>query len=787
MIHCLRFLAIIALYLIIDTNANADESKIKIVGNQRVEADTILANIDFDEKNLNSITDDKINSSIKKLYATGYFSDVSITHDDLKSLKQIQIHVIENPIINDVFFTGDAKLGRDEVKKELLTKERGSLSRAKVKGDIDRLYGTYQKMGYLNIQIEPKIIQLPENRVDVIFDINEGSPSHVSKIVFSGNNKVSDDDINDVMLLKEKGWNPFSSASKFEEDKFDIDKDSITKLYLNKGYADFKILSSSKAFSKKDFNFILTFFLSEGDKYKFNNINIVNNIFNLKTDISKLEKAATIKKNDTFSQIGLQSSTSEITNVLAQEGYNSANIDIDQKLNHESNTVDVNFIIREARRVYINKILISGNVSTKHNVILREMEIHEGDLYDSNKIAMSKDRLQMLGYFKKLEFIEKPVDGKDLIDIEIEVEEQFFGSVNFSFGYSSFGGILGGIQASVNNIFGTGYSGSIGFSRSGFMESYNLSAYDPYIIEKYRIGLGFSASYSRFGDLGLLGTSAFRNMFYSGEAITVGLNSGFEIINRLTYGFGFAVSQNKTSLPAGVTFDLYQQLMGSRNAYILSHSVTWNKMNRARYATSGYMIRYGENYAVGGQQSFIARKLNISTFTPILEDDLVLEVSFDGGSVQKTSDSQVGIEHLYTLGYYKMRGFSYFGVGPRIGITRPDGSVSYMSYAVQAQNYYVGTIELSSPLLLPKEYGIKFGAFVDIGSAWGFPGTQTQSYTANGVENIYDTMAVRVSAGVGLIWQSPMGEMRFDYAIPLIKQPYDTPMQINIRLGNMQF
>jgi outer membrane protein insertion porin family len=786
---------IISSIIILSLNKNIQAEKISSISIHNVKRISNEAFMDhFWIKKGDKFEPSKLNNAIKRIFNLGLFADISVNIiNDEKKDKIINIYVTENPVINEVFFNGNDKVDNDTLKKIVATQSRGSYTKEKIKEDLDKIYGAYQKMGYLNIYVEPKVVFLEENKIDVVFNITEGDVSNVSRIIFIGNESFFNFTLKEQLLSQEKLWiNPFSKNGRFEEDKLAMDKNLLTEFYMNKGYANCKIHNPLATFNNKNFHFLLTFFIEEGGVYHFNDYSIESEIQNeiVNKIITNAENYLNFQKGDKFSKEKIAKTAEKIKFLLSQNGYAFSEVDYTTKLNEDEHKADIKFKIKKSHMMYINKINISGNSTTKHQVIMREMMIHEGDLYDNEKIQLSKDRLTMLGYFKKVEINEKMKPNSDLMDLEIELEEQFFGNMNFSIGYSSFEGIIGTIQASINNILGYGYSGSIGISRSGWQESYNLGLYDPYLIKDYNIGLGFNAFYTRFGDLG--GGTAFTSMIpYQGQTFGFTLNSGFEIINRFTYNIDLITSFTQNSISTSLSYKLYEQLIGSRSTYAIAHSITWNQLDQARYATKGYLLKYTEKYGTGlaNSQEFISRIANGMAYIPVIGDNLTLFLSAEGGFVQNLNkNKQVGIENLWSLGYYKMRGFSFFGLGPRIGVENANGTMSYMPYAVQGMNYYVLTAELQSPLFIPKEYGIKFAAFIDVGSVWGFSGMQTSIDRGNGrTERIFDSASVRMSAGVGLMWQSPLGEIRFDIAQPIIKEVYDTPMMFNIRFGSVQF
>ena len=757
---------------------------ISIDGNARTGDNVILSSMPF--KIGDNILEKDINDATKQLYASGYFSDVSVD----MNYGNVVVKVLESPIVSGIYFTGNGKLGDKEIKKELLTKEMQTYSKNKVKFDLDRMYSVYQKMGYLGAQIEPKVVFLENNTVDLIFDIKEGDLSHIDEIIFSGNDNYSASTLKDVIFSRERSMFALTDKSgQFKEDTIAEDTRALTEFYQNRGYAKMHVEKAFATLNKDDYNFTLNFFINEGKVYKFGNSTIRTEHAPFQNN-NTLRKAIKSKKGSKFSLEKLQETTTEMAEYLNSNGFANVVPTYELHYDDEAQTVDVEYVLNATEKFYIDRIKISGNVTTKDQVILRELMIHEGDIYNAKLIEESRDRLYMLGFFKNVEMKENFIPNSDLIELEIKVEEQLFASLNFSAGWSNYFGIIGSVNAQINNLFGRGYSAGIGLERSGWSESVHINFYDPYFFKNYNIGMGISGFASKFGNLGG-GTKYTSMMLYKGYSYGGNLTFGFELATRLMLQFSLGMAHYTYKMMAATGFRLYDQLLGTRNSNTVGLTLTWNRMNRARYATKGFMLQYSITFAglglMGGQQ-FMQNSAQLVVNHQLFGEDLILHTELMGGIVTKLNKSkQIGFENLYSLGGYQMRGFNFFGIGPRIARYGSNGTYNTLYYAIEALQYYYATLELRSPLFLPKDIGVYLSAFVDIGSAWGFAGKlNKKSYTIDGVkykESVLDSAMMRMSAGVAINWQSPMGEIGLYYARPIIKKSYDTPLEFGIKFG----
>ena len=761
--------------------------RIEVEGNNRVKTDAI---IDFSGLKTGQNTDKyKLNNALKQIYRSGNFADVLVN----QSNGIVNIKVLETPVVGDIFFTGSSKFDSDEVKKSLSTKSRQVYSKSRIKLDVEKMQETFKKMGFFNINITPKAVFLDDNSVDIIFNVDEGKLSYVDDVLFTGNKHFSSRKLKDILTLKQRSiFTIMPMNGGFMDENLENDTKQIEAFYQNNGYAKAKVIKSVANFDKQSHNFTIHHTIEEGDIYKFGKSNVISELSKLNNN-QNLQKLITTKENKQFSLKEIMTTLAKITMYLKSKGYENIKPIYELIVDEENKKAHIFYHLNLTQKVYIDKITISGNNKTKANVILRELMIHEGDLYDKDKIELSRDRLYMLGYFKNVEIKENPIPNSDLINLEIVVDEQFFGRINFSIGYSGYYGIVGDISLSINNFLGRGYGVNIGFNRSGYMESYSIGFYDPYMFsDKYNIGFGANANFSRFGDIGG-GTKYLSNLLYKGYSYSGSISISFELLNRLTLTTNIGFSKYIYKLLGAYGYQLYQQLMGTRNAQTLGFTLTYNQLNRARFANRGYMLQYNVNFGglgITGGQQFMQHVITATLNVPIFGDDLYIHTEATAGLLHNFRKNHIiGMENLFTLGgYSRMRGFDFYGIGPRIQKTSSIGGKDMLYYATEGNKFYYLTAELRTPLFIPKEYGIYFFGFVDAGSVWGFSGVKnTATYTINGItysENVIDSSKIRVSAGAGVIWQSPMfGEIGFYYAKPLVKQPYDTTLEFGITMG----
>ena len=772
---------------------------INITGNHRIGENIILSKLPF--KIGDELTDKDLNNGVKKLYSSEYFSDISMNFDGEKK-GVVNINVFENPVVADVYITGDTQLDADDIKKQLSTKSLQMYSKNKVKFDADGLLNVYHRMGYLNTKIEPKVVFLEDNAVDIIFDIQEGDLSYVKDINFYGNKSFFSRRLIENIVSQKRSLVAFTKNSgNFTNEMLEQDKKALMQFYHSRGFARMSVVNATAGFDKEKMNFILDFYINEGDIYYINNVDIATDVNRFQSD-DKLKTAISVKAGDKYNIEKLNQTILEISKYLSELGFANVRPYYNLSIDDETRKIDVKFLFSVGQKMYIDRIKISGNTKTHDGVILRELRVSEGDLYNASSIAESRDRLWMTGYFKNVEIKENIIPNSDLVELEIIVEEQFSGTLNGSVGYSNYFGLTLSGAVQINNIFGRGYNVGLSVDKNGFMDRASLNFFNPYFFGKHNIGFGVNLYGTYFGSL-WGGTKYTSGLPYKGYSYGGNLTFSFELLNRLSLSVDVGYSAYKYSnMTNSWAYKLYGQMMGDRQSVFLGLNLTYNQMNRFRYATKGYLFQAGitfSGFGVPKMQQFVKYTGRFIHNWQIFGEDLIFHTEIMGGYVQSlgSGNQLIGFENLFSLGGYQMRGFNFYGIGSNIART-VSGQTTYMTYAIDSKAYYYASFEFRSPLFIPKDFGIYASVFVDIGAAWGFSGAllntiypvvvgkvpNTNIYLTDEVkERIVQSPKPRVSVGVGLTWNSPLGAIGIYYAKPLVKQDYDMTMEFGVKIG----
>ena len=771
---------------------------INITGNQRIGENIILSKLPF--KVGDGLTNKVLNDCVKRLYRSEYFSDITMYFDEAKK-GVLHINVLENPIVADVYITGDTQLDADDIKKQLSTKSLQMYSKNKVKFDADGLLNVYQRMGYLNTKIEPKVVFLDDNAVDIIFDIQEGDLSYIRDINFYGNKSFLSRRLLENIVSQKRSLVAFTKNSgNFTNEMFEQDKKALMQFYHSRGFARMSVANATAGFDKEKMDFVLDFYINEGDKYRFGDVDIDTDVVKFQDDI-KLKKAILVRTGDVYNIEKLNQSVFDISKYLAEIGFTNVKPVYKLVIDDKNRVVNVLFSFSIGQKMYIDRIKISGNTKTHDNVILRELMVHEGDLYNYSAISESRDRLWMTGYFKNVEIKENIIPNSDLVELEIIVEEQFSGTINGSIGYSNYFGLTLGGAVQINNIFGRGYNVGLSVDKNGFMDRASVNFFNPYFFGKHNIGFGVNLYGTYFGSL-WGGTKYTSGLPYKGYSYGGSMTFSFELLNRLSLSVDIGYSAYKySSMTNSWAYKLYGQMMGDRQSVFLGLNLTYNQMNRFRYATKGYLFQAGimfSGFGIPKMQQFIKYTGRFIHNWQIFGEDLIFHTEIMGGYVQSIGrvNQLIGFENLFSLGGYQMRGFNFYGIGSNIART-VGGQTTYMTYAIDSKAYYYASFEFRSPLFIPKDFGIYASVFVDIGAAWGFSGALLntlynvyQQIPGTGMamslpvqEKIVQSPKPRVSVGVGLTWNSPMGAIGIYYAKPLVKQEYDMTMEFGVKIG----
>ncbi len=738
-------------------SANAFSSNLIIKGNDRVTNGTIKSYV----ANLNQeiVSQKEIDESLKKLYESDLFSEVKIYPE----LGSIIVEVKENPIISNVKFIGNKKIEDEALQNEISLKKRSVFTKSKLQSDIKRINEIYLKSGRFLTTIDPKVIPKDQNRVELIFEIFEGKTTKISNIYFIGNENFSDKDLLDeISTKKSKWWRFFSSSDTYDSDRVEFDKEKLRRFYGSKGYADFNAISSIAQITPNKDKFFITFLIEEGIKYKLGDINIINHIN--KFDSSVLEKEILIKKGKTYNSELIDKTVDRMVELMSEKSYAFAHIEPVLKRNKETKVIDVDFVINETSAIYIDQIIISGNTRTKDEVIRRELRIQEGDAYNIIKINRSKQRIENLGFFDKVEFKTKRVSESgfksDKVNIEIIVKEKKTGELNLGIGYSTIGKATANIGIKERNLFGTGQELGINVQRSSLRNTSEINYTKPYFMGR-PIDVGFDLSKYELNKLSTL----VYDQTYQG----IVLRGDYAITEFLKHQVRYSYSDQTVSNVSSGASQNIKNLQGTFKTSAVGQSFLYDKRNNITNPKDGYYISLSQDYSgfVGGNVDNIKYEGSFGYYAPTFNDDYILKFLMRGGMVDGIGQD-VRSNFGFFLGGNNFRGFEYAGLGPRVLST---GDV------VGGNQYYVGTAEFMFPLGLPKELGINGILFSDNGTVKGVDNINKIG------ANVTDTGSLRSSYGLSIAWSSPMGPIRLDFSKIAKRETFDRTQTFRFSFG----
>lgn len=734
--------------------AFANSASFSVTGTRRIADATVIS---YAEPYLaQGYTKEGADAAIKALFGTGFFSDVKISAANGK----VAIWVQENPIVNKVVFEGNRKIKDADLRKEIFLLERSVFSLSKVQKDVQRIAGLYNRKGYRTAMVEPKLINVDDNRVNLVYEIAEGKATRIKEIVFSGNQAFSSAKLKKVISSSEsKWWRFFSNDDVYDPDRMLYDQEQLRQFYMQNGYADFNVAATAAELSNAKDAFLLTYAVHEGEVYKYGDVKIESLIAEF--DTSKLQHLIVPKKGKFFNVLEVEETVDQITNYLGEHGYVFVDVDVDYAKHQENLTVDVVLQIQESPRVYVNKINIKNNTRTQDKVIRREFRLHEGDPYNASKMQRSKQRVQNLGYFSAVDFKNVMTSRPDKVDIDVEVQETSTGSIRFGIGYNTATGPLGQVVLSENNFLGKGQSVVLALEKTGRSYETSFSFTEPYFMDR-NLAVGFEVSLSQF-------KGADKNKFspdkskitYNSDQQGLRLFMGYELSEHLYHNIHYLIQRERLGrLPENAN-DFVRSQKLKNVLSMVGHSLTYDKRDNRLDPRSGYVIAASQDVAgVGGNKRYLKHSIGAAWHIPLYKKDVVLNLRGKAGNVTGIGGKKVGMSDGFLLspdGY--IRGFEYGGIGPRDAKSAD---------SISSKNFYAANIEVTFPLGLAKELGLRGEVFLDVASAFGTDATKAQK------AQIYDKSSLRASFGVGILWSSSMfGNVEIAYAPTLRKENFD--------------
>jgi len=743
---------------------------IRIEGVQRIEPETVRSYLLVQPGD--PWDPERIDRSLKALFATGLFADVKLDREG----NTLIVRVVENPIINRIAFEGNSKLDDKDLNGEIQLRPRVVYTRTRVQNDVKRIIDLYRRHGHFAATVEPKVIQLSENRVDLVFEINEGPATGVQSINFVGNRNFGDGTLRGVIETKESRWYRFlSTEDNYDPDRLTYDRELLRKFYLAEGYADFRVVSAVAELTPDRDGFVITFTVDEGERYRFGKIGINIGLKDVPAD--SLQPLLTVQSGDWYNAEQVEKSISVLTDALGNRGYAFVEIKPQITRNREDRTVDVTFDVRQGPQVYVERIDIVGNVRTLDKVIRREFRLVEGDAFNTQKMQRSKDRIKNLGFFKKVEVTNAQGSAPDRTVITAEVEEQSTGELSLGVGFSTSDGPLADISIRERNFLGRGQDVRIGTVVSFRSQQVDLSFTEPYFLDK-NIAAGvdlFEVKTSPTASFFSGVTPAYEQFSYGGA-----LRTGYQITDNLRQTLKYTLrSDDITNIQSDAS--LFIQLQGGTHlTSSVGQVLLYDRRDNRLDPTSGYFVSLGNDFAgVGFGVDYVRNKVNFGYYYPVAPE-WVLSFTGEGGDIFGWGGQKVLLQDRFFVGGDNLRGFEPAGIGPRDIVS--DDSLG-------GNKYYVGSVTLGVPLGLPKELGLSGRVFSDFGTLYSNDQknlilTPAQLASTNGVQpQVFDSPSIRASAGVGVSWKSPVGPIRLDVAVPIKRESEDKTQLFRVSFG----
>lgn len=723
---------------------------IQVVGLQRVENETVMSYLDIDKSKV--VSEDKMDESLKQLYATGLFEDVSfsVTPDG-----RMIISVIESPMINERVFDGNDKVDSAMLEKEVQSAPRTTYNKARVQEDVQRILEVYKRNGRYAAAVDPKIIKRDQNRVDLVFEIEEGPVASIDKVNFIGNTHYSSDDLEAEIMSKESRWyRIFSSSENYDAEKTNYDKEMLRRFYLKHGYADFRVVSAVAELSPDKKSFVLTYVLDEGPRYQVADIRIVSEIKDVNTE--ELKEVLLLEAGDTYNAEKAEKSVYEITEELGKKGFAFVDVNPELERNVVDSTMVLTFRIKEGARVFVDKINISGNTRTDDDVIRREFRIDEGDAFNAAKIRASRRNVENLDYFSKVDIQTVPSDDSNKADVNVKVQEKSTGYFNVGVGYSTVNGALVRTGVTENNFQGRGQQLGFDIGVSQRAQDYNINFTEPYFLgRRLSAGIDLFHTSEDYQDEGS----------YDSASTGGRLRLGWNYTDDLSQYVRYTLRKDKIENVDKNASIYIKEEQGDYVGSIFGQTLVYDKRDSAINPKEGYYLSFGNDVAgAGGDEKFYKFDAKAYKYFTIA-DYYTFKLFANGGYIEGFGGKDVRLSNRYYLGGYNMRGFEYAGIGARDKYTDDALGGNWMVYTGAEMSFPIGLDEL----------GVKGRTFVDVGIL-GKPDNLDPDI-------VEYSSSPRVAAGVGVTWQSPMGNIDVDLAFPIAKKSYDKTEAFRLNFG----
>jgi len=720
--------------------------EIRIEGTQRVDPATVRSYMQVDPGD--PFDPFEVDESLKSIFDTGLFSDVTLRREG----DVLIVVVSENPMINRLAFEGNRRINDSTLQSEIQLRPRVVYTRTRVQNDLQRILDLYQRRGRFAVSVRPQIIELDQNRVDLVFEIDEGPVTQIDSINFVGNSAFSSGRLREEISTRESAWYRFLSTSDvYDPDRLAFDRELLRRHYLEEGYADFRVVSAVAELNLDRSGFIITFTVEEGDRYRFGAIDLVSQLRGV--DAEELRPLLSMREGDWYNAVEVEESIDEITDYLAERGYPFVDVVPRPERDREERTIGITFEVGEGPRVFVERIDIEGNVRTVDSVVRREFRLVEGDAFNAARLRRSRERIENLAFFRTVEVSQEEGSEPDRTIIKVEVEEQSTGELSFGAGFSTSAGPLGQIELRERNLLGRGQEARIAFMLAGRGSEFDIGFTEPRFL-----GRELSAGIDAFRT-----TEDVQESGFDRESRGGGLRFGYDLTEHTRqvarYNLEYRrISSVRNNAPLEV-----RRERGSSWRSMVGQTLTWDRRDSIIDPRTGFITELDTDLAgVGGNVRFIRTQVQGRYFQPVGRDYTV--VLGGSGGVMQGIGQNTRISDRFMLGGETFRGFEDGGLGPREG-----------RFALGGRYFAKATTEFRFPLGLPEEFDVRGRVFADVGTIWGADGAR-----ANARGN---RPKLRLSVGPGVTWNSPLGILSIDLGFALRKESFDRTELLNFSIG----
>ncbi len=701
----------------------------------------------------------------------------------------------QGPIINRVVIEGNKRVEKALIEGELQARARAPYNQAAVDADVQQILEIYRRSGRGLAQVTPRVVDLPNGTVDVVYTVVEGDKTGVKEIRFVGNSQVSSSRLRSVMQTTETNLLSFlKSTDVYDPDRISADLELIRRYYLKNGYADFRIVSSDVQFDPAGGGYVVTIAVEEGEQYRVGNVSIDSRVPEINAEA--VRGGLTTSAGSVYNAEAVERSVQAVTTSVARQGNPFVQVRPVGTRDPSTRTINLGYVIEEGPRIYIERINVRGNSRTRDYVIRREFELGEGDAYNQVLVNRAERRLNNLGYFKRVRISNEPGSSADRVVVNVDVEDQSTGAFSISGGYSTADGFIGEVSVTETNFLGRGQyvrlAGQLGQRSHGI----DFSFTEPYFLG-YRMSAGIDL-FSKFSDQTRF--SRYENRMTGGQ-----LRLGLPFTEQFTVTARYSLYQQELEIPndedqpyndcafpiPGITDAngdgvvtreecegngeaslAIKQAQGESITSLAGLTFNYNTLDSTRDPRNGFYAEVKTDFAGLGGDSRYFRVTGDARYYHELFEDVIGIARVQGGHIVGLGGNNDGdgsdlriIDHFF-LGPSLVRGFASNGIGPR-DVTSLDSRANSLG----GTTYFGGSLEVQFPIpVLPRELGLKGAVFADAGTLYGYEGPTVFDGINGGTIEVLDSKKLRSSVGASILWSSPLGPIRFDYAVALSKE-----------------